>query len=283
MNFMLLWVTLKLSKGRSAIWRMCIAATIGGLYAVLLFIPGYEFLQRTSLKLCLSILIILIAFDIRGFREFAKIFMFFYIVTFIFGGAAFGLYYFFEDLGLMKNGVFYIKNYPIRILAISSLIVIVSSRFLWSFIQIRFSKEELLFDISISFGEGKILTQALLDTGNTLYDPVSNSPVVVIEYAEIRKVLPCEVKAIFDHSLEDDLENITQHISKSTWIERFRLIPFTALGKTNGMLIGFKPDTVEVLMGESWIETSSVIIGVYNNRLSKTESYHALMNPEIIR
>lgn len=283
MNFMLLWVTLKLSKGRSAIWRMCIAAAIGGLYAVLLFIPGYEFLQRTSLKLCLSILIILIAYDIRDFKEFVKIFMFFYVVTFIFGGAAFGLYYFFEDLGVMKNGVFYIKNYPIRILAIASLTMIISSRFLWSFIQIRFSKEELLFDISVSFGEGKILTQALLDTGNTLYDPVSNFPVVVIEYAEIRKVLPCEVKAIFDHSLEDDLENITQHISKSSWIERFRLIPFTALGKTNGMLIGFKPDTVEVLMGESWIETGSVIIGVYNNRLSKTESYHALMNPEIIR
>lgn len=283
MNFILLWITLKLSKGRSATWRMCISAAIGGVYAVLLFIPGYEFLQRISLKLCLSLIMILVAYDIRGFKEFIKIFIFFYIVTFIFGGAAFGLYYFFEDLGIMKNGVFYIKNYPIKILLVSCLVVIISSRFLWSFIQIKFSKEELLYDISISFGEDRILTQALLDTGNTLYDPVSNFPVVVIEYTAIRELLPSEVKAIFENSLEDDLENITKQMSKSSWIGRFRLIPFTALGKENGMLIGFKPDILEVFIDESWVRAGGVIIGIYNNRLSKTENYHALMNPEIIQ
>lgn len=203
-------------------------------------------------------------------------------MTFIFGGAAFGLYYFFKDLGIMKNGVFYIKNYPIKILAMASFLVIMSSRFLWSLIQLKFTREELLFEISVSFGEGKVLTQALLDTGNALYDPVSNSPVVVIEYGELKRILPCEVKAIFDNYLEDDLENMTEYISTSSWLDRFRLIPFTALGKTNGMLIGFRPDIVEVFIGESWVETSRVVVGVYNNRLSKTESYHALMNPEII-
>ena len=52
---------------------------------------------------------ILIAYDLRDFKEFSKIFIFFYIVTFTFGGAALGIYYFFEDIILIENGVFYIK------------------------------------------------------------------------------------------------------------------------------------------------------------------------------
>ncbi len=282
MNFILLLITLKLVKGRSNVWRIIISAAIGGIYAVLLFIPGYEFLRRTSLKICLSLIMILIAYDLKSFREFVKIFILFYIVTFIFGGAALGLYYFFNDIIFIENGIFYINNYPIKILAIACLAIIVSFRLLWSYINLRFSKGRLIYNISISFGEGRILTQALLDTGNSLYDPVSNYPVVVVEYNEVKDTLPPEIKTIFEQSLEDDLGSVTQYISSSSWMERFRLIPFTALGKPNGMLIGFRPDILEVFIDEDRIETDSVIVGIYNSRLSKTENYHALISPEII-
>ena len=282
MNFILLWVTLKLAKGKSALWRMIISAITGGGYAVLICLPRYEMLMLLPFKFCLSILLILIAYDLREFKEFLRVFMFFYMITFVFGGAAFGLYYFYEGFGVIENGVFYIENFPLRILAISTLAVMVISKFLWSFIKLKLTRQELLYNISVFFGDESIFTKALLDTGNVLFDPLSNSPVVVIEYEAMKDILPIEIRQIFENSLEDKLDNMVEHISHSPWMERFRLIPYMALGKTNGLLIGFKPDNVKVFIDDSWVETDSAIVGVYNNTLSKTEGYHALMNPEII-
>ncbi|HHW70944.1 MAG TPA: sigma-E processing peptidase SpoIIGA [Clostridiales bacterium] len=282
MNFLLLYTTLNLSKGRSTVWRMFLSAAVGGIYAVLIFIPGYEFLQRFSLKLFLSLIMILISYDLMNFKEFLKIFTFFYMVTFAFGGAALGIYYFFEDRILIENGVFYISDYPTKLLLMVCVFLPISFKRLCTYIRCKFSKGDLIYSICISFDRDVVSTQALLDTGNLLYDPVSNHPVVVIEYKEVREILPSEIKKIFENSLEDDLACVTKHMSNSRWIGRFRLIPFTALGKANGMLIGFKPDGLGVLIDENWINTDSVVVGIYNNRLSKAENYHALINPEII-
>ena len=44
------------------------------------------------------------------------------------------------------------------------------------------------------------------------------------------------------------------------YISRFRLIPFSSLGKQNGMLVGFKPDKVLIKFDENEIEKKNVIV-----------------------
>ena len=44
------------------------------------------------------------------------------------------------------------------------------------------------------------------------------------------------------------------------YISRFRLIPFSSLGKQNGMLIGFKPDKVTIKFDGLEKEKGDVII-----------------------
>ena len=48
------------------------------------------------------------------------------------------------------------------------------------------------------------------------------------------------------------------------------------------MLIGFKPDKVIIEQIENKKEIADIIIGIYNSKLSKDESYSALLHPEII-
>jgi stage II sporulation protein GA (sporulation sigma-E factor processing peptidase) len=122
----------------------------------------------------------------------------------------------------------------------------------------------------------------LLDTGNTLLDPISQYPVIVTEFNKIKEVLPNEVQEIFSKSLEGDLKAVTQIMGNSSWVGKFRIIPYSALGKPNGMLIGFKPDRVHVLKKGGWHTIENVVIGVYNNKLSKHQHYQALVNPEIV-
>ena len=61
-----------------------------------------------------------------------------------------------------------------------------------------------------------------------------------------------------------------------------RLIPFSSLGRENGMLVGFKPDSAYITENEAEREIGNIIVGIYNGRLAGDKSYSALLNPEII-
>lgn len=282
MNFIILWITSKIAKSQGAVWRLWLAALLGATYAAALFIPQFELLTRFTMKIALSLTMLLIAYEFNSLKEYLKILATFYAVTFVFGGAALGLYYFTEDTIEISGGVFYIKNYPVKVLFISTTLVIILFRGLWIIIRNRHLKSKLLYKVAIEFDKKSVLVSALLDTGNALCDPISHAPVIVVEYQQIKSILPIEVRMVFTSEQENDLEFVAKMISSCSWAERFRMIPYTVLGKANGMLIGFKPDRVLVFMDEKWHVINNTIIGIYNQRLSKDEQYHALIHPEII-
>lgn len=282
MNFIILWVTLKFSKNKDSIWRLWLSSAIGAFYAVALFIPGFGILQKFPLKIALSLVMLIVAFKLRTFKDFFKLLGFFYVVTFVFGGAALGLYYFTNDVISIEKGAFIIKNYPIKNLVMVCIFIVILFRTIWMLIRVRISQAELLYKVEIQFDEKKVIVEALMDTGNTLMDPISQCPVLVVEFLKIKDVLPPEIRVIFDQFLENNLEVVTQIMANSSWIGRFRMIPFTSLGKPNGMLIGFKPDSVRVLVHEDWRRIERIIIGIYNNKLTKDKHYQALIHPEIV-
>ncbi|NLP08484.1 MAG: sigma-E processing peptidase SpoIIGA, partial [Clostridiaceae bacterium] len=53
-------------------------------------------------------------------------------------------------------------------------------------------------------------------------------------------------------------------------------------GKENGMLLGFRPDYIEIGAADGKKDIRDVIIGIYNRTLSANDQYRALMNPELI-
>lgn len=282
MNFIILWITSKIIKSQGPIWRLWLAAFLGATYAAVLFIPKFQILSRLTMKIALSLTMLLVAYEFNSLKEYIKILGAFYAVTFVFGGAALGLYYFSEDTIDISGGIFYLKNYPIKILFISTTLVIIIFRGLWIIIKNRQIRSKLLYKVAIEFDKKSILVMALLDTGNALCDPISQAPVIVVEYQQIKSILPLEVRMVFTSEQENDLAFVTKMIASCSWVERFRMIPYTALGKNNGMLIGFRPDRVLVFMDEKWRVINNTIIGIYNQRLSKDEQYHALIHPEII-
>jgi stage II sporulation protein GA (sporulation sigma-E factor processing peptidase) len=95
-------------------------------------------------------------------------------------------------------------------------------------------------------------------------------------------LLPDDIRGIFEQNYENDLNSVTATISSSNWFSRFRLIPFTSLGKENGMLLGFRPDYIEIGAADGKKDIRDVIIGIYNRTLSANDQYRALMNPELI-
>ncbi len=117
---------------------------------------------------------------------------------------------------------------------------------------------------------------ALVDTGNSLHEPITNNPVIVTEFNALRDILPESVRLIFYENRENDLQSITKLMAE----ERMKMIPFSSLGRQNGMLIGFKPDKIRIL-GENETEIYNAVIGIYNFKLSKDGVYNALLSPDI--
>jgi stage II sporulation protein GA (sporulation sigma-E factor processing peptidase) len=246
-------------------------------------LPGVKVYYTAFAKILLSLAIVAVAFTPEKLLGFFRTLVFFYISTFLFAGAAFSFLYFNQGGGFVRNGIVYVFwQSKWTMLFLSIVTVGIAVRVLMSIMHFKIIKEKLLISLRISFEKKTIGLPALVDTGNSLHDPLTNMPVVVVEFRAIREILPLDIQSIFEESRESDLEIVSNIISDSNWFSRFRLIPFTSLGKENGMLIGFKPDYIEIGESDEKKGIYDVIVGIYNRSLSKNQKYQALLGPELI-
>lgn len=282
MNYLILFSTAKLTRSRYRRINIILASAAGAVYSVFYYFPGYEYLYTWLLKIIFSLFIIAVAFVPYTLKEFGRITMVFYIISLLFGGAAFGIYYFINGINFSYKGVFYIESFPVRLLLISILSAAIIIKFSWAHIIPRIRREKILVNISILQGNKSIYSVALIDTGNSLKDPLTNLPVLIAEYEAIKELLPVEIQKIFEKNKDNNLNAILSVLSGSEWLTKFRFIPFKSLGNENGMLIGFKPDAIVIEDKNNRQSIKDIIIAIYNRRLSKDGEYSALLHPDIL-
>ena len=63
-------------------------------------------------------------------------------------------------------------------------------RVFYEIVQSKALKGKLFVPVSIFIGGKKLDLKALVDTGNSLHDPLSNLPVVIVELDSIKEMLP---------------------------------------------------------------------------------------------
>jgi len=279
-NYIILYVTKKFTRTETDILRLTIASIIGALYTLVVFYPSLIFLTKFIVKFSVSILMIIIAFNPAKLKRFLKQIATFYVVSFVFAGAALALFYFSNVDAYIGGGIFYIKNFPPMLLIIAIILSWILIRFTWGYLQIKLNKGKIFIPITIDLNNKKVDLIALLDTGNSLKDPISNTPVIIVQFSAIQNLLPIEIQSIFLKYNENNLDIISAIMATTIVEMKFRLIPFKSLGKENGMLLGFKPDKV-TLKNEEEKTIFEIVIGIYNSNLSNDNEYMALLHPEI--
>jgi len=283
-NYLILYVTAKFSHLKVSTLRLFAGSIVGALYVAFIILqPGIMIYYTTLAKILLSIFIIAVTFSPRKVLPFIKTLVMFYISTFIFAGAALAFLSFNQQGGFVRNGIVYVfgqSKWSLLVFSLATVGLII--KIFMEVIQSKITKERLLIPVKIVFDNRMIDLSALIDTGNSLKDPLTNIPVMIVEFKALQELLPIEIKSIFENSQEEDLNFITEAISTSKWFSRFRLIPFSSLGKENGMLIGFKPDFIEIGEEGEKRDIKNVIVGIYNRSLSRNEKYKALLGPELV-
>lgn len=124
----------------------------------------------------------------------------------------------------------------------------------------------------------KVNIHAIIDSGNLLKDPITGSSVIVVERVKLEEIIE---KDILDN-LQGIMIGEYQVLQSEEYISRFRLIPFSSLGKQNGMLLGFKPDFAELEIDGVNRKLENIVIGIYDKSITKNQEYTGLVGLDIL-
>lgn len=119
----------------------------------------------------------------------------------------------------------------------------------------------------------------MIDTGNMLKEPITGNPVIVVEKEVLKSIISEEILENAQKIIGGDNEI---ELEDKKIISKFRVIPFSSIGKQNGLLLGFKPDEINIINNESEKRFKNVVVAIYNKSFSKNKTYRALIGLDII-
>ena len=281
MNYIILFTTGIILKSKIQPIRILIASLLGAIYSIISYVGVLKIYSSFILKIVLSVLIVYIAFNPQNIKKMWKDLLIFYLTSFVFGGAAFALIYIVKPQDIiMKNGLF-LGTYPLKTVVLGAVIAFVISIAAFSLVKSKISKKDMFCKIEIKINNKIINAKAMIDTGNMLKEPITNTPVVVVEHTLLYECMPKEILNNLENIIGGDFEKVPEHI-KNIYISKLKLIPFSSLGKQNGMLLGIKPEYIKIIKEEEERINKNVIIGIYNKSLTKKGEYRALIGIELI-
>ncbi|MDI6710584.1 MAG: sigma-E processing peptidase SpoIIGA [Bacillota bacterium] len=285
MNFAILWVTARFSRCPAPLWRLAAAAALGALYVMAIFLCPVPLAAGLPAKLALSVVMLLVAFGFPPWRTLGGILVLFYLCSFGLGGLVFGLSFLLGGGPWDPSQLFAMpQHFFWPAVAVSLLIAWGVGQAGRTFLRRRQLKGLFHLPVTITLYGRRLRLEALLDTGNQLADPLSHAPVIVVEYEAVRKLLPEAVQRLLSRAdgRDPDYAAILESLRDTRWATRFRLIPFSSLGRAHGLLLGFRPDEVEVVFGRERLKIRDVIVAIYQRRLSPEAGYRALLNPRLL-
>ena len=266
LDYLLLLAAAQLSGRTLHRLRLLACAAGGGAYAVLTFLPGCGFLRTPLCQLAVGSIIALCAYGGRG-RP-ALLFLLlsgglagFVLALGLWAGSPTGL------LGRVYRGE---VSWPLLLGAALGFYVLL--RLLLGQ-GARHGGGELL-KITISVCGRKQTVTALHDTGNTLRDPVSGRPALVLERNAAEELWPPEVAAVLASPLPPEEKMARLHRQGAA--VTFSLLPFRSVGTPAGLLLAARSDYIEI-NGRRYPRTP---VALSEHPVSDGGGYHALWGGE---
>ena len=273
-NYLLLLSGACLLREKAKRWRLLLGAALGAVYSLIIFAPELPNFLSILIKVIFCVTIVLAAYPVHGLRHFGKLTACFLAANFIFAGFMMGIWLLFRPKGMVyQNGAVY---FDIRVtVLIVTAIVCYGLTVLFSKLFRRHAPENRIYTLQVELDGCRLCTQALLDTGNRLSDCFSDTPVILLEYARVKTLLPPELRSFFRERPS------ALHAPPEAASLGFRLIPYHTVGGT-GLLPAFRPEKVIISDAHMQFEKKDVLIAVVNDRLAAGE-YGALLNERLVQ
>ena len=232
-NYFLILATSKFLYLKLKRLRLILGEVLGAVYSLYILLPDYSVFVSLIIRLFMAVTIMGAVFGFKNFKILAKSVAYFFVVSFLFSGIMFGMWYVFRPKGMaINNGVVYFN--------ISPLLLIASSLVAYTVIEVtnrvleKKENKNLICSVLVKVGERQVNFMAKVDTCNSLREPFSNLPVIVASEEVLRPVLPQNFQAIIKENEVQNFENF-----------KIRFVPFQTVSG-EGLLPAFKPDIVKI-------------------------------------
>ncbi len=218
--------------------RLALGAALGAVYAGAVFLPGMGFLTHPLCKVGAGVAMVLAGYC--GSRRLLRVSLVFFAVSAAFGGGILALQLLGSRSLTLSNGVL-ASPMDLKLVLLSAagcygLITLLFQR------AARHSPLRELAPAAVELGGRRVTLTALVDTGNTLTDPVSGRPVLVAEGEKVKDLFPPGT-APSRTELRDPASAL-ERLSEAGL--RCRLLPYQAVGVECALLLALRADRVTV-------------------------------------
>lgn len=276
-DYILLMITEKLCGRKKSKKRTVLAASIGSLSSLSIFLPYLGLPTEVALKVGISAVMLLIAFEYISFKRLAWEFFIFFTVNFLAAGLLLAITVVFKPRNMLYyNGVVYFD--------ISAVVLIVNIALVYLVITLvdmfvrGTSMQNGTFNVQLEFMGKTHSFRAIMDTGNKLREPFSGTPVIVVGIQDLQELFsPDLISYILKNKWENEKfsGNMDSEIKK-----RFRVVPCSHVGGS-GLMPALKGDKLVATNEKKPSHTiicEDFYIGVHPSKVGDSE-YNMLLNP----
>ena len=269
-DYLLLLAAARLAGEPLRRWRFALGAALGGFYAVAIFLPGFQFLSALPWRLASAGLMMLVSYG--GSGRLLRQGLLFVALTCAFGGGvvAIGLM---GGSGLALGGGVFYSSLDLKMVLLSAAVCYGALTLVFRRIGRHSAASGELVEARLTLMGRSVRLTALVDTGNTLTDPVSGRPAMVAEGESVRDLFPKDRQPAF-RDLLDPAGGLTR-LGTGEWRSRFRLLPYRAVGVERGLLLAVRADSLE-LDGQG---RGPVLVALSPTAVSDGGGYRALIGP----
>ncbi len=218
--------------------RILTAALVGAIYTGAVFCVRWTVLTHPLMKLTVAVGMVLISTG--GSRRPVRVLGLFFLLSCALAGGL--LLMELTGAGRMSTG----HGFPVTLSDGRMLLVCGAGEYLAVSLVSGMKTEQGTETVPVLLRcEGRtILVRVLLDSGNLLRDPLTGTPVLILEHRAARGLFPsgrAPTEEELSHPAEA-LETVSQRWNPS----RVRLVPYQAVGTAKGMLLAVRVDEMEV-------------------------------------
>ena len=279
-NCLILKLTCAMSGFNTKLWQVLLSASIGALYAVMAVIfPTVSIITSLPAKIIVSLMMLLIAYRTRSVPDFLRRWGMLLLSAFMLAGCTYAFSGILGGNMLTYGGLMYLSPQgTLKAFILAAGVCILLVRPIGMILSGKALREGSIVPVCVSMGGKSARFYALVDTGNSLVDPLTGYPVIIVEADSVKSIVPPDLFS-FLLSNRFSTEEMVEPDKNQSWKSRMHLIPFKSIGRENGILAGFRPDAIKVLQGNGFKEIKNVIVGICGIKLSNNSRYTALLGP----
>ncbi|MEC0229721.1 sigma-E processing peptidase SpoIIGA [Paenibacillus alba] len=290
MDAAILIVTAKTRKISFKWWRIVGSSFLGASYVVIMFLPVPLFLFTFSVKCMFCIGMIMTAFGFGSLQNLLRNLGTFLLVNFAVAGGMFGIHYVLASSSDVMKGIVFTQSgvalFQLNMGGILFVLALLIPMLWWFKTVFQSTKQRevmttFLAEITIHVGDYTASCKGLIDTGNQLYDPLTRTPVMVMEVSEWGDVFPAQW---LERIRSADVDQIISGLGEEefVWQDRLRLVPYRGVNRNTQFMLAIKPDKVVITHNQTQTEAIKVLVGLDGGKLCSDGSYQAIIHPALI-